>query len=154
MIRIEVGRGENATIFVVRQPLLRASSTYLTTKPDLAAQDGDGFDVLQLPADSPKIFGLVNRYLYTGAIPSYDWQYLVPFPLHPLCDIWLLAYDLGIAHLVNYMTWCLIQRLIEKRIYEVATTLPGNQEFIYEHAPAGSTLRKLLVDMCVWEFED
>lgn len=153
MIQVVVGSWKTAATFVMHEPLLRASSTYLTTKLDLASENGDDLDILELPADSSKIFGLINRYLYTGSIPSQDWQYLVPFPLHPLCDVWLVAYDLGMSRLVNYATWCLLKRIDEKRTYEVATTLPGNIEIIYEHTPAGSKLRKLLLDMCIWEFE-
>lgn len=154
MVEVVVGKGEDSTTFVVHEPLVTASSAYFRNALAMASEEGANSSRIELKEWSPTIFGLVNRYLYTGVITSQDWQSLAPFPFYPLCDIWLLAYCLRMPALVNHVIWCLLKCMDEKRVDEAATIMPGNVEIVYARAPPESKLRKLLLDMCVWEFED
>ncbi len=155
-----MGKDEAAVNYVVHEPILTASSTYFQGALKPTFQEGaDGKIVLE--QEDPRIFGLINEYLYTGhirqvhsseVIDGKEVKVMTPTS-EDYAEIWLLADYLDMQTIKNKAMLHLAYAVDDgTHLYSPATM--KLLEDLYDKAPMESLMRKYIVDLCIWSRQD
>ncbi|KAL5351655.1 hypothetical protein ACLOAV_003515 [Pseudogymnoascus australis] len=113
--------------------------------------------VVTLKETSVETFGMFNEWLYTGVITSkYCVEKGLSIPdllardkptFSELLDVWLLADYLLVPQLKNFIADYMVAK--HKRRHAIPRQ---DFNYFYKNTQAGSPMRKLMVDICVWRF--
>jgi hypothetical protein len=130
--------GPDEQPFGIQKDFLCDRSTYFREQLADARSDETIEHVIKLPETSRETFGLVQQYLYTGAIDLTD---ATPPPYEALVDIWKLGHKLGVKGLcektLDSMTTC---RRLTHRIPSTPLLIQ-----VWRDTPEGSSIRLLLL---------
>lgn len=157
MVKIHVGADHDSKIFSVHENLLTRHSEFFA-----AALNGEWIEskksgTLPLPEHGSESFGIFNTFLYSGRIYSakegdytesedgghtdQEWE--------RLSDAWHLGQKLLATTLRDAVVDALAFKIASTSMYPVSLTWS-----VYEVSAASSAMRRLLVDIAVWLWDD
>ncbi|KAI1393969.1 putative Bromodomain testis-specific protein [Hypoxylon trugodes] len=135
--------GEDETPFGIQKDFICSKSTHFrnifTQKPGDAPPDEKLENIVKLPNTTPKVFGFVQNFLYTGrvftdvnSLPGYE----------VLISTWKLGHELGIEGLCDEV----LEAMAECR--RLTQHIPATPLLVqaWKDAPEGSSIRKLLLN--------